>query len=69
MNNLVVAEFTANGTRIQLIAHEGGRDGYTVFTRVLNNWDLDDVDSYNQKESAVARFLYLTNRILLEINK
>lgn len=68
MNNKVVAEFTANGTRFQLIAHEDGREGWTVFTRVLNNWDLDDVDYYNQKASAIARFLYLTNRILLEVN-
>lgn len=67
MNDKVVAEFTANGTRFQLIAHEGGREGWTVFTRVLNNWDLDDVDCYNQKSSAIARFLYLTNRILLEV--
>lgn len=68
MNDKVLAEFTANGTRIQLIAHDGGRDGYTVFTRVLNNWDLDDVDCFNQKANAIARFLYLTNRILLEVN-
>lgn len=67
MNNKVVAEFSANGTRIQLIAHNEGRDGYTVFTRVLNNWDLDDVDSYNYKENAIARFMFLTNRILLEV--
>lgn len=67
MNDKCIAEFTANGTRFQLIAHDGGRDGYTVFTRVLNNWDLDDVDCYNQKELAIARFLFLTNRILLEV--
>lgn len=68
MNQKVVAEFTANGTRFQLIAHDEGREGWTVFTRVLNNWDLDDVDCYNQKQNAIARFLYLTNRILLEVN-
>lgn len=67
MNNKCIAEFTANGTRFQLIAHDEGRDGYTVFTRVLNNWDLDDVDCYNTKEHAIARFLFLTNRILLEV--
>lgn len=67
MTNKCIAEFTANGTRLQLIAHENGRDGYTVFTRVLNNWDLDDVDCYNKKEHAVARFLFLTYRILLEV--
>lgn len=67
MSDKCIAEFTANGTRFQLIAHDEGRDGYTVFTRVLNNWDLDDVDCYNQKENAVARFLFLTNRILLEV--
>ena len=65
MNEKCIAEFTANGTRLQLIAHDEGRDGYTVFTRVLNNWDLDDVDCYNQKKTAIARFLLLTNRILL----
>ena len=62
-----IAEFTANGTRFQLIAHNNGEDGYTVFTRVLCNWDLDDVDCYNKKEHAIARFLFLTNRILLEV--
>lgn len=67
MNDKCIAEFTANGTRFQLIAHDEGRDGYTVFTRVLNNWDLDDIDSYNKKENAIARFLFLTNRILLEV--
>lgn len=67
MNNKVIAEFSADGTRIQLIEHNEGRDGYTVFTRVLNNWDLDDVDSYNYKENAIARFLYLTNRNILEV--
>ena len=67
MTDKCIAEFTANGTRFQLIAHDDGRDGYTVFTRVLNNWDLDDVDCYNQKENAIARFLFLTNRILLEV--
>lgn len=67
MNNKIIAEFTANGTRFQLIAHDEGRDGYTVFTRVLNNWDLDDVDCYNKKEHAIAQFLFLTNRILLEV--
>ena len=67
MGNKCIAEFTANGTRFQLIAHDDGRDGYTVFTRVLNNWDLDDVDCFNQKENAIARFLFLTNRILLEV--
>ena len=67
MTNKIIAEFTANGTRFQLIAHDEGRDGYTVFTRVLNNWDLDDVDCYNKKEHAIARFLFLTNRILLEV--
>lgn len=67
MNDQVVAEFTANGVRFQLIAHDGGRDGYTVFTRVLNNWDMDDVDCYIKKEHAVARFIFLTYRILLEV--
>ena len=64
MNDKVVAEFTADGKRIQLIAHDNGRDGYTVFTRVLNNWDLDDVDCYNKKEHAVAWYLYLINSVL-----
>lgn len=68
MNDKVVAEFTANGTRFQLIAHDGGREGWSVFTRVLNNWDLYDVGFYNLKANAVARFLFLTNRILLEVN-
>lgn len=67
MRDKCIAEFTANGTRLQLIAHDDGRDGYTVFTRVLNNWDLDDVDYYIRKEHAIARFLYLTYRILLEV--
>lgn len=67
MNDKVVAEFTARGVRFQLIAHDGGRDGFTVFTRVLEDWDLDDVDCYNRKEHAVARFLFLINRILLEV--
>lgn len=62
-----IAEFTANGTRFQLKAHNNGEDGYTVFTRVLSNWDQDDVDCYNKKEHAIARFLFLTNRILLEV--
>lgn len=66
MNDLVVAEFTAKGTRIQLIAHDNGRDGYTVFTRVLDNWDLDEVDSYYRKEKAIAQFLYLSYRLLIE---
>ena len=64
MRNQVVAEFTAYGVRIQLIAHDDGRDGYTVFTRVLNNWDLDDVDCYNKKKHAVARYLYLITSVL-----
>lgn len=67
MNDKCIAEFFANGMRIQLIAYDDGRDGYTVFTRVLNNWDLDDVECYYQKEHAVARFLFLTNRILFEL--
>ena len=67
MNDKCIAEFTAKGVRIQLIAHDDGRDGYTVFTRVINNWNLDDVDVYNWKDHAVARFLFLTNRIILEI--
>lgn len=67
MNNKVIAEFTANGTRFQLIAHDEGRDGFTVFTRVINDLDLDDVDCYNKKENAIARYLYLINRILLEV--
>lgn len=67
MSNKIIAEFSANGTRIQLIAHDEGSDGYTVFTRVINNFDLDDVDCYNKKEHAIARFLFLTNRILLEV--
>lgn len=67
MSNKCIAEFTANGTRFQLIAHNNGRDGYTVFTRVLNNWDLDDVDCFNKKEHAIARYLFLINRILLEV--
>ena len=62
-----IAEITANGTRFQLIAHNNGEDGYTVFTRVLNNWDFDHVDCYVRKEHAIARFLFLTNRILLEV--
>lgn len=65
MTDKIIAEFTANGTRIQLIAHEGGRGGYTVFTRVLNNLDLDDVDCYSKNQHAFAKFLLLTNRILL----
>lgn len=65
MTDKIIAEFTANGTRFQLIAQ--GRDGYTVFTRVLNNWDFDDVDCFHKKEHAIARFLFLTNRILLEV--
>lgn len=67
MNDKVIAEFSANGVRVQLIAHDEGRDGYTVFTRVINNWDLDDIDPYNKKENAVARFLFLTNRILFVV--
>lgn len=67
MNDKIIAAFTANGVRFQLIAHDDGRDGYTVFTRVLNNWDLDDVDVFNRKDSAIARFMFLTNRILLEV--
>lgn len=67
MYDKCIAEFTANGVRFQLIAHDDGLDGYTVFTRVLDDWDLDDVDCYNKKEHAIARFLFLTNRILLEV--
>lgn len=67
MSNKVIAEFTAKGVRVQLIAHDDGNDGYTVFSRVLNNWDLDDVDCYCLKESAVARFMFLTNRILYSL--
>lgn len=67
MSNKCIAEFTANGTRFQLIAHEDGTLGYTVFTRVLSNWDLDDVDCYNSKDHAIARYLFLINRILLEV--
>lgn len=66
MNDKCIAEFTAKGTRFQLIAHDDGRDGFTVFTRVLSDWDLDDVDSYYIKEHAFARFSYLVNRILIE---
>lgn len=67
MNDKIIAEFTAYGTRIQLIAHNEGLDGYTVFTRVLNNWDLDDVDCFNKKKSALAQFIFLTNRILFKV--
>lgn len=66
MNNKIIAEFTAYGKRIQLIAHENGADGYTIFTRVLSNWDQDDVDCYNRLDSAIARFLFLVCNILLE---
>lgn len=66
MTNKIIAEFTAHGKRIQLIAHENGVDGYTVFTRVLSNWDQDDVDCYNRKEHAMARFMFLINTTLLE---
>lgn len=65
MNDKCIAEFTAKGIRVQLIAHNDGRDGYTVFTRVLNDWDLDDVDCYNQRKSAFARFLLVINGIML----
>lgn len=67
MSNKCIAEFTANGVRYQLLAHDEGRDGYTVFTRVINDWGLDCADCYIKKEHAVARFLFLTNRILLEV--
>lgn len=67
MSNKCIAEFTANGVRFQLLAHDEGRDGYTVFTRVINDWGLDVVDCYVKKEQAVARFIFLTNRILLEV--
>lgn len=66
MKNKVIAEFTAYGKRIQLIAHENGVEGYSVFTRVLSNWDQDDVDCYNQEESAKARFLFLVSSLFLE---
>lgn len=66
MKNRVIAEITAYGKRIQLIAHENGEEGYSVFTRVLSNWDQDDVDCYNRKDSAMARFLFLANTLLLE---
>lgn len=64
MENSCIAEFTGNGTRIQLIAQE---NDYVVFTRVLANWDLDDVDWFDKKEQAIARFLFLTNIILLDV--
>lgn len=67
MSNKCIAEFTANGVRIQLIAQDDGHAEWLVFTRVLNNWDLDVVDCFCLKENAVARFLFLTNRILLEV--
>lgn len=67
MNDKCIAEFSANGTRFQLIAHDEGRGGYTIFTRVLSNWDQDDVDCYNKKEHAIARFLFLINKTLLEV--
>lgn len=66
MNNKSIAIFTANGVVFQLIAHNDGRDGYTVFTQVLGGGDLNEADCYNKKEHAIARFLFLTNRILLE---
>lgn len=64
MSDKCIAEFTADGKRIQLIAHDNGRDGYTVFTRILSNWDLDDVDCFNKKEHAIAWYLYLINSAL-----
>lgn len=62
-----IAEFSAKGIRVQLIAHDDGRDGYTVFTRFLNNWDLDDVDSFNQQEDAISRFKYVVLDIMFGI--
>lgn len=67
MTDKCIAEFSAVGKRVQLIEHDDGRGGYTIFTRFLDNWDLDDVDCYNQKESAFARFLLVINRIMLGI--
>ena len=67
MSDRIIADFAAKGTRLLLVAHDEGRDGYTVFMRVINNLNLDDVRCYNKKVHAIARFLFLTNRILLEI--
>ena len=63
-----IAEFSANGTRILIIEQDEGKNGYMVFARVLNNWDLDDIDEFDEKEHAIMRFLYLSNRILLGID-
>lgn len=65
MTDKVVAEFTAKGVRYQLIAESDGWKSWTVFTRVLDNWDLDDIDIYTTKEKALARFLYLVNNCIL----
>lgn len=62
----IMAEFTTRRVRIQLVCCDNGKDGYIVFTRVLDNWDLDDVDCYNKKENAVARYLFLISRMILE---
>lgn len=67
MKDEVIATFEARGVRYQLIACNGGHDGFIVFTRVLNNWDLDDVDQFYQKENAIARYLYLISIIILEV--
>ena len=66
MSNMIIAEFTAHGKRIQLIAHEKGVNGYSIITRVLSNWSPIDVDFYNQKKNALARFMFLVNTMLLE---
>ena len=42
MNNKVVAEFSANGTRIQLIAHNEGRDGYTFYSDIAGKLNSED---------------------------
>lgn len=53
---------------ISLIEDNGGIDGYIVFTRVLSNFDLDDVDFYNQLSTATMRFVYLANCLMTSGN-
>ena len=53
---------------ISLIEDNDGIDGYIVFTRVIGNYDLDDVDYYNQLSTAKMRFVYLANCLMTSGN-
>lgn len=50
---------------VSLIKYADFDNDFVVFTRCLQNYDLDDVDDYCSFKSAQARFMQLANSLIL----